>query len=404
LGGVAIIENQLHETAKLAVLTADEFEAEEAKLFAEAKALMPRLPFDDIDLLIVDRIGKNISGAGMDPNITGRWVHGYSSLLGGKSQSAPVVRRLLVRELTPESHGNAIGIGLADVTTTRLVQAMDKRATYINALTADATTANDTTANASLPGSALSTSVTPSSAGGRAVGLNTPPAMFANGTVGAGGPYDGIVTLNSGAAFQFTRPTGVGNFDALRSTQHEMDEVLGLGSYLNVPAATNVRPQDLFSWSAPSTRNITSTGSRYFSINSGNTNIVGFPIFTDARNQWGWTAGAGLEYAFAPQWSFKTEYLYIDLGSRTLLSSAINDVANGFTANAGIDVDAKLIDLQSSRDVRVAFGVDVGIHPDCDPGGPPEAFGDRLNSGQLAGRFNIDRFQPERHCALELAV
>jgi hypothetical protein len=135
LGGVAIIENQLHQTAKVALLTADEFEAEEAKLFVEAKALMPRLPFDDIDLLIVDRIGKNISGAGMDPNITGRWVHGYSSALGGKAQSGPVVRRLLVRELTPETHGNAIGIGLADVTTTRLVQAMDKRVTYINALT-----------------------------------------------------------------------------------------------------------------------------------------------------------------------------------------------------------------------------------------------------------------------------
>jgi hypothetical protein len=93
------------------------------------------LPFDDIDLLIVDRIGKNISGSGMDPNITGRWVHGYSSALGGKAPSGPVVRRLLVRELTPETHGNAIGIGLADVTTTRLVQAMDKRVTYINALT-----------------------------------------------------------------------------------------------------------------------------------------------------------------------------------------------------------------------------------------------------------------------------
>jgi len=135
LGGVAIIENQLHQTAKLAVLTADEFEAAEAKLFAEAKAFMPRLPFDDIDLLIVDRIGKNISGAGMDPNITGRWVDGYSPVLSGETRGAPVVRRLLVRELTPESHGNAIGIGLADVTTTRLVQAMDKRATYINALT-----------------------------------------------------------------------------------------------------------------------------------------------------------------------------------------------------------------------------------------------------------------------------
>ena len=101
--------------------------------------------------------------------------------------------------------------------------------------------------------------------------------MFANGTVGAGGPYDGIVTLNSNVPFQFSRPPSGGNFDALRSTEHEMDEVLGLGSRLGVtPPPTDLRPQDLFSWSAPGTRNLTATGSRYFSIDSGNTNIVGF--------------------------------------------------------------------------------------------------------------------------------
>ncbi len=135
LAGVAIVENQFHDTARIAVLTPAEIERREAELFAEAKRLMPQLPFDDVDLLIVDRIGKNISGAGMDPNITGRWVHGYSSLLGNANVTKPVVRRLFVRGLTPESHGNAIGIGLADVTTTRLVEAMDKRVTYINALT-----------------------------------------------------------------------------------------------------------------------------------------------------------------------------------------------------------------------------------------------------------------------------
>ena len=79
--------------------------------------------------------------------------------------------------------------------------------TYINALRADASTGNDNAANASLPGSALSTNIRPSSANGRAVGLNTPPAMFADGTVGNGGPYDGIVTLNSSSGYQFTRPT-----------------------------------------------------------------------------------------------------------------------------------------------------------------------------------------------------
>jgi hypothetical protein len=146
--------------------------------------------------------------------------------------------------------------------------------TYINALRADAKTANDTTANASLPPNALSSHIAVSSANGRAIGQDTPPAMFANGTVGNGGPYDGIVTLNSSPPFQFTRPPSDSNFDALRSIEHEMDEVLGLGSHL--PGGGDLQPQDLFSWSAPGTRNLTSSGSRYFSINSGNTNIVGF--------------------------------------------------------------------------------------------------------------------------------
>jgi hypothetical protein len=148
---------------------------------------------------------------------------------------------------------------------------------YRNALVADARTANDSTANASLPGSPLSTLLLPSSAGGRAVGLNTPPAMFANGTVGAGGTYDGIVTMNSTQPFQFSRPPSGGNYDALQTIQHEVDEVLGLGSKLNVtPSANDLRPQDLFSWSAPGSRNTTAKGTRYFSINSGNTNIVEF--------------------------------------------------------------------------------------------------------------------------------
>ena len=135
LAGVAIVENQFHETAALSVLEPEEFEAAEQELFRHAKALMPKLPFDEVDLLIVDRIGKNISGAGMDPNITGRWVHGYSSMMGGQNQPGPAVRRLFVRDLTPETNGNAIGVGLADLTTSRLVQAMNREVTYLNALT-----------------------------------------------------------------------------------------------------------------------------------------------------------------------------------------------------------------------------------------------------------------------------
>jgi len=135
LCGVAIVENQLHETARIAVVPRDEIEAREEELFVEATRLMPKLPFDDIDLLIIDRIGKNISGSGMDPNIIGRGVHGYSSFLGQKNLPPPRIKRIFVRDLTPETHGNAIGIGFADLTTTRLVNAMDRRVTYVNALT-----------------------------------------------------------------------------------------------------------------------------------------------------------------------------------------------------------------------------------------------------------------------------
>jgi hypothetical protein len=147
--------------------------------------------------------------------------------------------------------------------------------TYINALRADAKTSNDTQANASLPGSALSPNIRPCSAGGRAVGLNTPPAMFPDGSVGQGGPYDAIVSLNSAAPYQMNRPPSPNNFDAQRSIEHEVDEAIGLGSRLN-GNGTDLRPQDLFSWSSPGHRNISTSGTRYFSINGGGTNIVNF--------------------------------------------------------------------------------------------------------------------------------
>jgi hypothetical protein len=144
---------------------------------------------------------------------------------------------------------------------------------FINALRADATTDNDNVAKASLPGNALSPTIKPSSANGRAVGLDTPTAMFADGHVDNGGPYDGIVTLNSSVPLQFTRPTSASNFDAQRSTEHEMDEVMGIVSDADV---SKLHPQDVFSWSSAGHRNITSSGTRYFSINGGVTNIVNF--------------------------------------------------------------------------------------------------------------------------------
>src|SRR5207302_11470188 len=136
LGGVAILENQFHETAKVVVLTRDEMETGEDALHAEARTLMPRLPFDEIDLLIVDRIGKNISGTGMDPNIIMRSIDGYSSHLRRDGRPSPFIRRIFARDLTRETHGNAIGIGLADLTTTRLARAMDVKISFVNAMTA----------------------------------------------------------------------------------------------------------------------------------------------------------------------------------------------------------------------------------------------------------------------------
>jgi len=279
---------------------------------------------------------------------------------------------------------------------------------FISHLRADATTGNDSKAIASLPGNPLSANIAPSSANGRAAGLNTAPALFPDGTVAEGGPFDGIVTLNSAQPFWFTRPLLSGSFDAQRSVEHEIDEIMGLGSHVrptecassyeaesatiaggaviqscpacsggedvgyvgnnsgtltfnsvignaaqnhvltiwytngdavryailsvnggaglpvsfpstgsfqtvgsiqttviltpgfnsveflnpivgdwapdfdrigidcSVPPPVNLRPQDLFSWSSRGVRNLSLEGSRYFSIDSGRTNIIGF--------------------------------------------------------------------------------------------------------------------------------
>ncbi len=135
LFGVALVENQHHDTARIEAVLPGAMEEREAALFAESAALLPRLPFEDVDLLVIDRIGKNISGPGMDPNVTGRRAHAYSTLLRNDLEVHPFVRRIFVRGLTSETHGNAIGIGMADATTERLATAMDRRLTQINALT-----------------------------------------------------------------------------------------------------------------------------------------------------------------------------------------------------------------------------------------------------------------------------
>ena len=92
---------------------------------------MARLPFDAVDVLVIDRMGKNISGVGFDPNVVGRKFNDHAAVAG----ETPKVRRICVRDLTPETHGNALGLGMAEFCRTQLLRGMDLRATRLNALT-----------------------------------------------------------------------------------------------------------------------------------------------------------------------------------------------------------------------------------------------------------------------------
>jgi hypothetical protein len=129
--GVAIIENPLHQTAGIVAVPGSALEAGEMKLLERARRLMPRLPFDDVDLLIIDELGKNISGSGMDTNVIRRDADGSFIKPGAHS-----VRRIYLRSLHPYSYGNAAGIGMADFIHERLLRAMDPKATWVNAITA----------------------------------------------------------------------------------------------------------------------------------------------------------------------------------------------------------------------------------------------------------------------------
>ena len=128
LFAVAAIKNAFDETARIAVVPAEEIESVEPGLLEEAKANMPRILVDEADVLVVDQMGKNFSGDGMDPNITGNFPTPYAS--GGlRSQ------RVAVLNLSPESHGNAIGAGNCSVMTQRIFDQIDLTAMYMNCIT-----------------------------------------------------------------------------------------------------------------------------------------------------------------------------------------------------------------------------------------------------------------------------
>jgi hypothetical protein len=130
LFGLAIIENAYDHPARFEIVWGEDLIEREKTLLAEAKSLMPKIIPDNLDLLIVHELGKEISGSGMDPNITGR-----SSSPFFKKPDALKVQRIVVLNLTAATKGNACGIGMADLTTKKVVDAMDRDYTYINAIT-----------------------------------------------------------------------------------------------------------------------------------------------------------------------------------------------------------------------------------------------------------------------------
>ncbi|MTI85359.1 MAG: DUF362 domain-containing protein [Firmicutes bacterium] len=128
--GLAIIENSYEKTRKIAAVLPEELADKEGALLEEARRTMPSLPLTDIDLLIIDQMGKNFSGTGMDTNIIGRL-----RIQGLPEPESPRIKRIAVLDLSPETDGNANGIGLADFTTRRLVDKINFPATYKNNIT-----------------------------------------------------------------------------------------------------------------------------------------------------------------------------------------------------------------------------------------------------------------------------
>ena len=128
--GLATLENGYEETAEIVALRPEEIEAGEKRLLRKNKRHYPMLPLDAIDLLIVDRMGKEVSGTGMDTNVIGR-----IRIAGEPEPAKPAIRMVVTLSLTPASHGNAVGVGLADVISRRLRDQIDDSVMAINVVT-----------------------------------------------------------------------------------------------------------------------------------------------------------------------------------------------------------------------------------------------------------------------------
>lgn len=130
IGGIAILENSKEETAMIKGLKSDEIFSIEKGLLNKAKTYLPKLPVNNVDFLVINEMGKNFSGTGMDTNIIGRL-----RINGMKEPLNPKINYIAVLDLSEEAHGNATGIGLADFTTERLVRKIDQQSTYLNCIT-----------------------------------------------------------------------------------------------------------------------------------------------------------------------------------------------------------------------------------------------------------------------------
>jgi len=133
LGGLGILENANEETAELRVVDRDELLEVEPQLLARSRDLMGKIPFDELDVLVIGEIGKNYSGAGIDPNVVGRLLIEAAPEL---ETNKPKITRMCCLDLSPESHGNGTGVGIADLTTDRLLGSIDPIPFRMNNLTA----------------------------------------------------------------------------------------------------------------------------------------------------------------------------------------------------------------------------------------------------------------------------
>lgn len=129
--GVAIVENGYGQTAQITAVDPENVFEMEKRLLKEVRNRTPKIPFDDIDILVVDECGKEISGSGMDTKVIGRIMNIYESEL-----NHPKITRIILRDLSEKTHGNAAGVGLADFVTKRLADKIDYNSTYINCVTA----------------------------------------------------------------------------------------------------------------------------------------------------------------------------------------------------------------------------------------------------------------------------